>query len=58
MVSNYTMLAEGITCKDYTAEETCSILLNHRISRYGTPTFIQSDNRVQFVTYMTHGFLR
>ena len=29
MIDNYTKLAEAIPCIGYTAEETCSILLNH-----------------------------
>ena len=46
MIDHYTKLAEAIPCMDYTAEKTCNILLNHWISRYGTPTLIQSDNGV------------
>ena len=58
MIDHYTKLAEAIPCVDYTAEETCNILLNHWISRYGTPTFIQSDNGVQLAAHMTQEFLR
>ena len=45
-------------CMDYTAEETCNILLNHWILRYGTPTFIPSDNGVHFAAHMTQEFFR
>ena len=58
MIDHYTKLAEAIPCMHYTAEETCNILLNHWISRYGTSTFIQSDNGVQFAADMTQEFLR
>ena len=59
-VDHYTKMAEAIPCMDYTAEETCSILLNHWISRHGKPTirFVQSDNRVRCAAHMTQKFLR
>ncbi len=41
----------------FTAEETSDILLNSWISRHGVPTFIQSDNGVQFAANMTQEFL-
>ena len=48
MIDHYTKLAEAAPCTEYTAEETCGILTNIWIFRYGTPDFIQSDNGVQF----------
>ena len=53
MIDHYTKLAEAAPCTEYKAEETCRILINNWISRYGTPDFIQSDNGVQFTVDLT-----
>ena len=48
---------EVAPCKEYTAEETCDILLNVWISRHGVPTFVQSDRGIQIAANMTQEFL-
>merc|ERR1712117_940848 len=58
MIDHYTKLVEAAPCTEYTAEETCRILINNWISRYGTPDFIQSDNGVQFTADLTMSLLK
>ena len=57
MIDHFTKFVEVAPCKEYTAEETCDILVNFWIARHGVPTFIQSDNSVQFAAQMTQEFL-
>ncbi len=57
MIDHFTKFVEVAPCKEYTAEETCDILLNYWISRYGVPTFVQSDNGIQFAAFMTQEIL-
>ena len=58
MIDHYTKLVEAAPCTEYTAEETCRILINNWISRYGTPDVIQSDNGVQFTADLTKSLLK
>ncbi len=57
MIDQFTKFVEVAPCSEYTAEETCDIFLNSWIARHGVPTFIQSDNGIQFAAYMTQEFL-
>ncbi len=57
IIDHFTKFVEVTPSKEYTAEETCDILLNFWISRHGVPTFIQSDNGIQFAAFMTQEFL-
>ena len=51
------MIVEVAPCREFTAEETCQHLMNCWIARHGFPTFVQSDNGIQFAANMTQEFL-
>ncbi len=53
MIDQFTKFVEVAPCKEYTAEETCDIFLNYWISPHRVPTFIQSDNGIQFAAIIT-----
>ncbi len=57
MIDHFTKFVEVAPCREYTAEETCNHLMNYWVSRHGVPTFIQSDNGIQFAAHLTQEFL-
>ena len=57
IIDHFTKFVEVAPCSEYTAEETCDILLNFWRARHGVPIFIQSDNGIQFAAHMTQEFL-
>ena len=57
MIDHFTKYDEVAPCREYTAEETCQHLMNYWIARHGVPTFVQSDNGIQFAAHMTQEFL-
>ncbi len=57
MIDHFTKFVEVAPCREFTAEETCQHLMNYWIARHGVPTFVQSDNGIQFAANMTQEFL-
>ncbi len=53
MTDHFPKFVEVAPCEEYTAEKMCDTLLNVWIARHGVPSFIQSDNGIQFVAHMT-----
>ena len=57
MIDHYTKFAEAVPCGDCNAEQVCELLIRKWFSRYGPPTYIQSDNAPNFAAEMTERFM-
>ena len=57
MIDHYTKFAEAVPCGDCNAEQVCELLIRKWFSRYGPPTYVQSDNAPNFAAEMTERFM-